>query len=94
MISAAKEVEGVSAPLRSQMDFYHGYSLYAIAEAVLKVTTTPQTCQQQTPRLQEALRILPGGRAFAQTSGNNLQSVIDATTGWSDTCAAVIQRGR
>jgi len=94
MITAAKEVQGVSADLRSQMDFFHGYSLYSLAHGVLQQTATPQTCQQQTPRLQEALRVLPGGRGYAQSSGQDLQTVINATTQYTEMCAAIIQRGR
>jgi hypothetical protein len=94
MFSAAKEVPGITAPLRSQLDFFHGFSLYTLAEGVLRNTATVQTCQQNAPRLAEALRILPGGQQYAQTAGQNLQCVIGASTEFSEMCAAIIQRGR
>jgi tetratricopeptide (TPR) repeat protein len=94
MVVAAKDVPEVSAPLRSQLDFFHGYYLYSLAESVLRETANGQTCRQNTPRLQEALRVLPGGRAYAQTAGQNVQSVIDASTQFSEMCAAIIQAGR
>jgi hypothetical protein len=94
MVVAAKEVPDVSAPLRSQMDFFHGFYLYSLADGPLRADPNGQTCRQNTPRLQEALRVLPGGRAYAQTSGQDVQAIINATTQYSEMCAVIIQAGR
>jgi tetratricopeptide (TPR) repeat protein len=92
LMEAAKGVEGVSPTLRSQLDFFHGYTLYAGADAVLRTTANLQTCRQQVTRLDEAVRVLPGGRAYAQANGQNLQSVLDAATQYAEMCRAIIER--
>jgi tetratricopeptide (TPR) repeat protein len=90
---AAKQIPNVGDDMVTQINFWHGFSLYsqALPEA------EPQSlasAQATLPKFQQALSLLQGTGGYASANGINFQPILDATNTWIEISEGIIARGR
>jgi tetratricopeptide (TPR) repeat protein len=91
--TAAKSIPGLSPGLTTQLNFWHGITLYTQALPRANEQTLA-SAQATLPAFQSALRLLDGTQEYARTNSINLQQFLDATRQWIEINEAIIQRGR
>lgn len=90
---AAKRLPNLSTAMTSQLNFWHGFSIYqaAVKEA------EPQklaTAQSTLPKFQEAMRLLQQAGDYPSTVNVNLAQLLENTTTFVQIQEAIIKRGR
>lgn len=90
LIQEAKDFD-VSAEWREQLDFFHGYSLYLRAEAVQQPQTL-ESARASKPIFEQAAQYVRAGAGYAQRSGQNMQSILDAISQYVEIQDAIIAR--
>jgi tetratricopeptide (TPR) repeat protein len=88
----AKEINGVTDGFRSQVNFFHGYTLYQQGEQVQQPQTV-ESAQASLPMFREALQYLGQAEAYAQQSGQNLGQLVAAANQYLEIQEAIIARG-
>ena len=87
------KVFDVSEKMSSQLDFWHGYSLYNRGLAIQEPQTV-QSARTSLPLFQQALQLFRTGRAYAATAeGITLQQFLDAAGTYIEIQDAIIKRG-
>lgn len=92
-LTAAKELPNLSDPVRHQLNFWHGFSLYQSAVAEQE----PQTlgsAQSSLPKFQEAMRLLQDTGDYPSTVNVNLAQLLENATTYVEIQEAIIKRGR
>ena len=83
----------VSDDMSSQLNFWHGWSLYNHGLA-LQEPSTIDSARQSLPVFQQALRLFEAGRAYAATVASiNLTEILTAAQTYVDIQDAIIRRG-
>lgn len=92
LIEKAKQFE-VSAGMRAQLDFWHGFALYNRGR-IAQEPQTLATARETLPMFQQALNLFRAGAPYAnQQPSINLQQFMDATTTYIEIQDAIIKRG-
>ena len=92
ILQKAKVFE-VSDKMASQLDFWHGYSLYNRGLTIQEPQTV-QSARTSLPLFQQALQLFETGRAYAATAdGITLQQFLDAAGTYIEIQDAIIKRG-
>ncbi len=93
IIETAKSEFEVSDQMSSQLNFWHGWSLYNHGLG-LQEPSTLDSARQSLPVFQEALRLFELGRAYAATMDSiNLPDILSATQTYVEIQDAIIRRG-
>ncbi len=93
ILEKAKSEFEVSETMGSQLNFWHGYSLYNHGMA-LQEASTLDSARLSLPVFQEALRLFEAGRAYAATLESiNLTEFLTATQQYVEIQDAIIRRG-
>ena len=83
----------ISDNMSSQLNFWHGWSLYNHGLA-LQEPSTVDSARQSLPVFQQALRLFEAGRAYAATVDSiNLTDILNAAQTYVDIQDAIIRRG-
>jgi len=90
LIQEAKAFD-VSTEWREQLDFFHGYSLYLRAERVQNPQTL-ESARASKPIFEQAAQYIRAGQGYAQRSGQNMQSILDAISQYLEIQDAIIAR--
>ena len=91
-MTMAKELSGLSEGLTSQLNFWHGFSIYQAAVAEQE----PQTlgsAQSTLPKFQEAMGLLGQSGDYPGTVNVNLTQVLENLTTYVEIQEAIIKRG-
>ena len=91
-MTMAKELSGLSGGLTSQLNFWHGFSIYQAAVAEQE----PQTigsAQSTLPKFQEAMGLLGQSGDYPGTVNVNLTQVLENLTTYVEIQEAIIKRG-
>ena len=91
-MTMAKELSGLSEGLTSQLNFWHGFSVYQAAV----VEQEPQTlgsAQSTLPKFQEAMGLLGQSGDYPGTVNVNLTQVLENLTTYVEIQEAIIKRG-
>lgn len=92
-IMAAKSIEGLSGETRSNLDFWHGWTIYhqaMIAEKPQNLASAKQTL----PMFEQSKALFTSGRPAAAKLGVNLQQIMDAVDTYIEIENVLIKRGR
>ena len=93
ILETAKSEFEVSERMASQLNFWHGWSLYNYGLA-LQEPSTIDSARQSLPVFQQALRLFEAGRAYAATVDSiNLTEILSATQTYVEIQDAIIRRG-
>ena len=91
-MTMAKELSGLSEGLTSQLNFWHGFSIYQAAVAEQE----PQTlgsARSTLPKFQEAMGLLGQSGDYPGTVNVNLTQVLENLTTYVEIQEAIIKRG-
>lgn len=90
---AAKQFE-ISGEMRSQIDFWHGFSVYKLAEAAQQPQTL-ETARRTLPMFQQARQLFQASRGYANSRPEiNLGQFLNAVDTFIEIQEAIIRRGR
>jgi tetratricopeptide (TPR) repeat protein len=93
-IAAAKQLPDLGSNMRSQLNFWHAYSLYQSAVKEQEPQTL-QTAQATLPKFQEALRLFGQAEAYAASQPSiTLEQFLNNTNTYIEIQDAIIKRGR
>lgn len=93
LLETAKSEFEVSEQMASQLNFWHGWSLYNHGLAVQEPNTI-DSARQSLPIFQQALQLFELGRAYAATVESiNLTEILGAAQTYVDIQDAIIRRG-
>lgn len=93
LLSTAKSEFEVSERMASQLNFWHGWSLYNHGLA-LQEPNTIDSARQSLPIFQQALQLFELGRAYAATVESiNLTEILGAAQTYVEIQDAIIRRG-
>ena len=93
-ISAAKQLPGISAMTMSQLNFWHGYSLYQSAMKEQEAQTLA-TAQASLPKFQQAIQFFNQAKQYADSQPSiNLSQFLNNTQTYVEIQEAIIKRGR
>lgn len=93
LLERTKDEFEVSDNMSSQLNFWHGWSLYNHGLA-LQEPSTIDSARQSLPIFQQALQLFELGRAYAATVESiNLAQILSATQTYVDIQDAIIRRG-
>lgn len=93
LLERTKNEFEVTETMSSQLDFWHGWSLYNHGLAIQEPSTI-DTARQSLPIFQQALPLFELGRAYAATVESiNLAQILDATQTYIEIQEAIIRRG-
>ena len=93
ILETAKSEFEVSEQMASQLNFWHGWSLYNHGLAVQEPNTI-DSARQSLPIFQQALQLFELGRAYAATVDSiNLTEILGAAQTYVDIQDAIIRRG-
>jgi hypothetical protein len=79
--------------MMSQLNFWHGFSLYQTAVKEQEPQTL-QTAQSSLPKFQEAIRLLQQSGDYPSTVSVNLAQLLENTGTYVEIQEAIIKRGR
>lgn len=90
----AKEFD-LSDQLEAQINFWHGWSLFKMAEGAQEPQTL-ETARRTLPWFQQARQLLQASRAYVDSNDqiNNLGQILNAVSTYIEIQEAIIQRGR
>jgi len=91
-MTMAKELSGLSEGLTSQLNFWHGFSIYQAAV----VEQEPQTlgsANSTLPKFREAMGLLGQSGDYPGTVNVNLTQVLENLTTYVEIQEAIIKRG-
>ena len=91
-MSAAKELPGLSEEMTSQLNFWHGCSVYQAA-VLQQAPTTVATAQATLPQFRRALELLNQAGAYPASVGVNLTELIANVNTYVEIQDAIIKRG-
>lgn len=91
-LSAAKQLPNLPEALVSQLNFWHGFSLYQQAVQEQEAQTL-QTAQATLPKFQEAQRLLNQSGAYPASVNVNLSQLLENANTYIEIQEAIIQRG-
>lgn len=91
-MSAAKQLPNLPQALVSQLNFWHGFSLYQQAVQEQEAQTLP-TAQATLPKFQEAQRLLNQSGDYPSSVGVNLTQLLENANTYIEIQQAIIQRG-
>ena len=92
-LTAAKRLPNLSTTMTSQLNFWHGFSLYQAAVKEQEPQTL-QTAQSTLPKFQEAIRLLQQSGDYPSTVNVNLAQLLENTNTYVEIQEAIIKRGR
>jgi tetratricopeptide (TPR) repeat protein len=92
-MSAAKQLPNLTAEMRNQLNFWHGYSVYQMAVAE-QVPQTLETARSAMPKFNQAVELLGQSGDYASTVNVNLQQLLDNAQTYIEIQDAIIRRGR
>jgi tetratricopeptide (TPR) repeat protein len=92
-MSAAKQLPNVSASMRNQLNFWHGFSLYSQAVAEQE-NQTLANAQLTLPKFREALQLFNQSGTYPASVNVNLAQLTEATNTYIEIQDAIIRRGR
>jgi tetratricopeptide (TPR) repeat protein len=90
LLVLAKESFEVTPAVRRALDFWHGYSLYAMGQAIQEGGTVA-SAQRSLPMFQQARRLFEAARGYEQV--NNLDQYLSNTDQFIEIQNAIIRRG-
>ncbi len=91
-LNAAKQLPNLPQALVSQLNFWHGFSLYQQAVQEQEAQTLP-TAQATLPKFQEAQRLLNQSGDYPSSVGVNLTQLLENANTYIEIQQAIIQRG-
>jgi tetratricopeptide (TPR) repeat protein len=89
---AAKSFD-VNAETKTELDFWHGWSIYHQAMALEKPQNL-QSATQTKPMFEQAKALFTAGRGYAAKAGVNIQQIMDAVDTYIEIETVLIRRGR
>jgi tetratricopeptide (TPR) repeat protein len=92
-MGAAKQLPNLTPEMTSQLNFWHGYSLYQMAVAEQEPQTL-QTAQASLPKFNQAVELLQQSGDYPSTVNVNLQQLLDNAQTYIEIQDAIIKRGR
>jgi tetratricopeptide (TPR) repeat protein len=92
-MGAAKQLPNVSASMRNQLNFWHGFSLYSQAVAEQE-NQTLANAQLTLPKFREALTLFNSSGSYPSSVNVNLAQLVEATNTYIEIQDAIIRRGR
>jgi hypothetical protein len=92
-VTAAKRLPGLSEAMTSQLNFWHGYSIYQMAVKEQEPQTLP-TAQATLPRFREAITLLQQSGSSPASVNVNLATLLENATTYIEIQDAIIKRGR
>ncbi|MEX2467972.1 MAG: tetratricopeptide repeat protein [Gemmatimonadota bacterium] len=91
-LSAAKELPNLPESLVSQLNFWHGFSLYQLAVQEQEPQTLP-TAEATLPKFQAAQRLLNASGDYPSTVNVNLSQLLENANTYIEIQEAIIERG-
>ncbi|MEC7740249.1 MAG: hypothetical protein VYA31_05470, partial [Gemmatimonadota bacterium] len=91
-MTMAKELSGLSEGLTSQLNFWHGFSIYQAAVAEQEPQTLG-TARSTLPKFQEAMGLLGQSGDYPGTVNVNLTQVLENLGTYVEIQEAIIKRG-
>ncbi len=92
-MTAAKELPNLSVEMTSQLNFWHGFSIYQIAVAEQEAQTLA-TAQSSLPKFQQAAQLLQQSGDYPASVNVNLAQLLENTNTYIEIQEAIIKRGR
>jgi tetratricopeptide (TPR) repeat protein len=92
-MSAAKELPDLSEEMVSQLNFWHGFSVYQAA-VLQQAPATLATAEATLPRFRSALALLNQAGAYPASVGVNLTELVANVNTYVEIQEAIIKRGR
>jgi len=92
-MSAAKALPGVGEAMLSQLNFWHGFSLFQSAMGEQEPQTL-QTAQSTLPKFREALQLFNSSGNYPASVNVNITQLVDNTNTYIEIQDAIIRRGR
>ena len=92
-MSAAKELPGLGEELVSQLNFWHGFSVYQAA-VLQQAPATVATAQATLPLFRRALELLNQSGAYPASVNVNLPELVGNVNTYMEIQDAIIKRGR
>ena len=90
--AAAKQLPGLSAERVSMLDFWHGFSVYRLAESDADRQTL-ESAQLTLPMFREAEALMESTGEYAAANNLNLEQILRATRQYIQIQEALIRRG-
>jgi len=90
--AAAKRLPGLEGSRTTMLDFWHGFSLYKLAETDAERQTF-EAAQRALPMLREAEALMEPTGDYAVANNINLPQILAATRQYIEIQEAVIRRG-
>ena len=92
-MTAAKELPGLSEAMTSQLNFWHGFSVYQQAFAEQEPQTLA-SAQATLPRFHAAIALLNQSGDYPASVSVNLAQLLDNANTYVEIQDAIIKRGR
>ena len=92
-MSAAKRLPNLSEAMVSQLNFWHGYSVYQIAVQEQEPQTLA-SAQSSLPKFNEAISLLQQSGDYPSSVNVNLAQLLENAQTYIDIQDAIIRRGR
>ena len=92
-MSAAKQLPNVSATMRNQLNFWHGFGLYSQALAEQEPQTLA-SAQATLPKFRQALELFNQSGGYPASVNVNMTQLLEATNTYIEIQDAIIRRGR
>ena len=91
-MTLAKELPGLSDEMTSQLNFWHGFSIYQSAVAEQEPQTL-NSAQSTLPKFRAAMQLLGQSGDYPSTVNVNLTQVMENLTTYVEIQEAIIKRG-
>ena len=91
-MSAAKELPDLSEEMLSQLNFWHGFSVYQAA-VLQQAPTTLATARATLPLFRSALALLNQAGGYPASVGVNLTELVTNVNTYVEIQDAIIKRG-
>ena len=92
-MTAAKQLPNVSQAMQSQLNFWHGFSLYSQAMGQMEEQTLANA-QATLPKFRQALDLFNQSGNYPSTVNVNMAQLLEATNTYIEIADAIIRRGR
>ena len=92
-MSAAKELPDLSEEMRSQLNFWHGFSVYQAA-VLQQADQTLETAEATLPLFRTAMALFNHSGAYPASVNVNLAEVLANANTYMEIQEAIIKRGR
>ena len=92
-MSAAKELPGLGEEIISQLNFWHGFSIYQTAVKE-QVPQTLQTAQSSLPKFNQAVALLRQSGGYPASVSVDLAQLLENAATYVEIQDAIIKRGR